>query len=69
MWTDTKSNLFLVPNATKQEKETIVLKVDEILKIKNISVNTDTKPIENEIDSIVYKLFGLSEEEISIVEG
>jgi len=32
-------------------------------------VNTDTKPIENEIDSIVYKLFGLSEEEISIVEG
>lgn len=69
MWTDTKSNLFLVPNATKQEKETIALKVDEILKIKNISVNTDTKPIENEIDSIVYKLFGLSEEEISIVEG
>ena len=69
MWTETKSNLFLVPNATKQEKETIALKVDEILKIKNISVNTDTKPIENEIDSIVYKLFGLSEEEISIVEG
>ena len=60
---------FPIPKATKQEKETIASKVDEILKIKGISVNADTKPIENEIDCIVYKLFGLSEEEISIVEG
>nr|WP_314763864.1 TaqI-like C-terminal specificity domain-containing protein [Capnocytophaga sputigena] len=60
---------FPIPNATKLEKETIASKVDEILKIKEISVNADTRAIENEIDFIVYKLFGLSEAEISIVEG
>ena len=60
---------FPIPNATKLEKETIASKVDEILKIKEISVNADTRAIENEIEFIVYKLFGLSEAEISIVEG
>jgi type IIG restriction enzyme and methyltransferase len=58
-----------IPNATKQEKETIASKVDEILKIKGISVNADTKTIEKEIDHIVYKLFGLCQKEIEIVEG
>ena len=31
--------------------------------------NIDTKELEEEIDRIVYGLYGLSEEEIRIVEG
>ena len=30
---------------------------------------TDTTNLETEIDQLVYKLYGLTEEEISIVEG
>jgi len=31
--------------------------------------NTDTSVLEREIDEMVYKLYGLTEEEIKIVEG
>ena len=60
---------FPIPNATKLEKETIASKVDAIIKMKGISVSADTKSIENEIDQMVYALFGLSEKEIEIVES
>ncbi|WP_161976132.1 hypothetical protein [Brachyspira catarrhinii] len=43
--------------------------VDEILKIKSKNLNEDVSMIEGEIDRIVYKLYGLSEEEIRIIEG
>jgi hypothetical protein len=31
--------------------------------------NTDTSALEKQIDEMVYKLYGLTEEEIAIVEG
>jgi adenine-specific DNA-methyltransferase len=43
--------------------------VDSILTIKNNSPETDTKTLEKQIDAMVYKLYGLTEEEIKIVEG
>ncbi len=42
--------------------------VDEIINIKKDDSNNDTSEIETKIDSIVYKLYDLSEEEIKIVE-
>jgi len=30
---------------------------------------TDTSPLKREIDEIVYRIYGLTEEEIAIVEG
>ncbi len=43
--------------------------VDEIIKIKKSDPNSDTTPLESEIDRLVYQLYGLTEEEIKIVEG
>ena len=47
----------------------IINNVNEILKIKNKNSNADILEIEGEIDKIVYWLYGLSEEEIKIIEG
>lgn len=43
--------------------------VDEILSGKEIDQKTDSKAIEIQIDILVYKLFGLSEEEVKIIEA
>ena len=42
--------------------------IDKILEIKRNSLGSDTSKLEYEIDSLVYKLYGLSEDEIAIVE-
>lgn len=43
--------------------------VDEVLKYKKVYPITDTTDLENQIDQLVYELYGLTEEEIRIVEG
>ncbi|EAK9923074.1 class I SAM-dependent DNA methyltransferase [Campylobacter coli] len=43
--------------------------VDEILKAKEQDKNVNTQELENKINSIVYKLYNLTEEEIKIIEG
>ncbi|HET56149.1 MAG TPA: hypothetical protein ENN33_13170, partial [Ignavibacteria bacterium] len=43
--------------------------VDQILTAKKDNPKADTSALEREIDELVYKLYGLTEEEIRIVEG
>ena len=43
--------------------------VSKILAIKNEDSNADTSNLESQIDQIVYQLYGLTEEEIAIVEA
>ena len=43
--------------------------VDKISKAKSISFEEDTLEMEIAIDELVYQLYGLTEEEIKIVEG
>ncbi|MFZ2969549.1 MAG: hypothetical protein WA063_00210 [Minisyncoccia bacterium] len=52
----------------EQQKPFINL-VDQILKKKKDNPNADTGELEREIDEMVYELYGLTEEEIGIVEG
>lgn len=52
--------------STDQQQPFISL-VDEILESKKLG--KDTTALEDKIDRMVYKLYGLSEEEIKIVEG
>ena len=47
----------------------IINNVDEILQIKGKDINNDTREFEEEIDRMVYELYGLSEGEIKIIEG
>lgn len=42
--------------------------VDEILKAKEQDKNANTQELENKINSIVYKLYNLNNEEIRIIE-
>ncbi|ECK7886238.1 class I SAM-dependent DNA methyltransferase [Campylobacter coli] len=43
--------------------------VDEILKAKEQDKNVNTQELENKINSLVYKLYNLTEEEIKIIEN
>ncbi|HIH2136725.1 TPA: class I SAM-dependent DNA methyltransferase [Campylobacter coli] len=42
---------------------------DDILKAKEQDKNANTQELENKINSLVYKLYNLTEEEIKIIEG
>ena len=50
-------------------KEGSELSVDKILATKKSDYTADTSDLEHKIDELVYKLYGLTEEEIAIVEG
>ena len=61
-----------IPPITEENQQIVTEienKVDEILAAKDADPDADTSNFENEIDKLVYKLYGLHEEEIAIVEG
>lgn len=58
-----------VVEISKSKQEPFIDKVDQILSLKKENPEADTTAIEREIDFMVYELYGLSEEEIAIVEG
>ena len=57
---------FPLPNITDNNIEIIV---NQILALKQDNPEADTTTLEKEIDSMVYELYGLTEEEIIIVEN
>jgi len=63
-------NPFPLPKEiTKEAEQPFIGKVNEILALKKANPEADTIALEHEIDVMVYALYGLSEEEIKIVEG
>ncbi len=52
----------------KDNSGQIASKVNQILALKKANPEADTSALEAEIDQMVYKLYGLTEEEINIVE-
>ena len=60
---------FRVPILSKGENKSIVDLVDKILAVKKQNPETDTKELENQIDQMVYELYGLTDAEIAIVEN
>ncbi|EAV9731839.1 Eco57I restriction-modification methylase domain-containing protein [Campylobacter coli] len=56
---------------SKNEKlaNKLISLVDEILKAKEQDKNANTQELENKINSLVYKLYNLTEEEIKIIEN
>ena len=50
------------------EQKVIISKITQILETKKIDQAADTSSLEKQIDQLVYKLYGLTEEEISLVE-
>ncbi len=58
-----------IPSATPTQQHPIINLVDRILNAKKENPQTDTSRMEKEIDRLVYELYGLTEDEIKIVEG
>ena len=50
------------------QKQVVAL-VDKILAAKQRDAAADVSALEREIDELVYALYGLTQEEIKIVEG
>ncbi|MBQ3691526.1 MAG: N-6 DNA methylase, partial [Bacteroidales bacterium] len=57
-----------IPNATAAQQQPIIDLVDRILSAKKANPQADTSALESEIDRLVYQLYGLTEEEIKVVE-
>ncbi|AVZ29747.1 hypothetical protein [Nodularia spumigena] len=57
-----------IPKATDTQEACVTKIVDKILEIKRQNSKADTRELEREIDEIVYQLYGLTEEEIRIIE-
>lgn len=60
---------FPVPDINKKWRDVISLKVNAIIQQKKFDLEADTSAEEREIDRLVYELYGLTEDEIKIVEG
>ena len=56
-------------SATPSQQKPIIALVDKILASKKANPQADTRKLEAEIDRLVYQLYGLTEEEIKVVEG
>ena len=57
-----------IPDVEKPRQEPLISLVKEILQQKKEKPTADTSALETEIDKLVYKLYGLTDEEISIIE-
>lgn len=64
-------NIPIVTINSKNQKiaDELINLVDEILKAKEQDKNANTQELENKINSLVYKLYNLTEDEIKIIEG
>lgn len=59
---------FPIKEISEKDQQPFIEKVDQIIAIKKDNPLADTRLLEREIDFMVYGLYGLSEEEIKIVE-
>ena len=66
--TTSEINSIPIPVNPGQEYQLISSLVDRILTAKKANPQADTNALEAEIDQLVYELYGLTDEEIEIVE-
>jgi adenine-specific DNA-methyltransferase len=59
----------LIPEITQNKQKPFVELVHKIMAAKKKDPKANTTEIEDKIDRMVYALYGLSAEEIAIVEG
>lgn len=58
-----------IPTATPAQQQPIIALVNKILAAKKANPQADTSAWERAIDGLVYGLYGLTEEEVKVVEG
>jgi hypothetical protein len=68
-WKKYKIELLPIKAPLEQEEKKIEALVDKIIYLKKSNPSADATDLETEIDRLVYELYGLTDEEIRIVEG
>ncbi|KEI65857.1 type IIS restriction/modification enzyme [Planktothrix agardhii NIVA-CYA 126/8] len=68
-WKKYKIEMLPIKEPTETEELLLEKLVNQILTAKQSNPNADTTILEQQIDQLVYELYGLTEEEIKIVEG
>ena len=68
-WINNYVKKFPIPDAPCKQQALIIELVDQILAAKDTDPDAEVSELENEIDQIVYLLYGLTSEEIAIVES
>lgn len=63
------NKMITVPIKAQVNEKAFKVLVDQILSAKKSNPQADTSALETEIDRLVYDLYGLTEEEIAIIEG
>jgi hypothetical protein len=58
---------FPIPSISEDIELSLISLVDEIMKIKQLTQQIDCSLLEEEIDKIVFELYELSDEDISII--
>jgi hypothetical protein len=58
-----------IPKISRAEQQPIESLVAQILAAKQANPAAAVNRLEAEIDALVYRLYGLTEEEIAVVEG
>ena len=58
-----------IPSATKAQQQEIIRLVDKIISAKNVNPLAETSTIESNIDKLIYTLYGLTDEEINVIEN
>ena len=67
-WINNYVKMFPIVIDCENNKDSIILLVDKILKIKKTNPQADTAELENQIDLLVYKLYNLTYDEVLIVD-
>ena len=67
-WTKVSVERIPIPKISAAEQEPYIALVEEILTAKEANPQADTRPLEREIDRLVYQLYGLTEEENTAIE-
>ena len=57
-----------IPYVSQEKQEAIKTKVLNVIQNKNLDHHANTSTVEYEIDRLVYQLYGLTEEEIKVIE-
>jgi adenine-specific DNA-methyltransferase len=68
------SKIPIIKDVSKIEQQPFIDLVDKIMELKKVDShvkheNDEVRELENKIDEMVYNLYGLSEDEIKVVEG
>jgi hypothetical protein len=58
-----------IPSISLAAEKTLSNFIDQILLAKKLDVDSDTSALEREIDELVYALYGLTPDEIALIEA